>query len=268
MMTVRCPNCAATYQLDASKLANGGRKLKCAQCQTVWIATAEPPAEMPQPAVEAAPEVAVTEAAPQPEPAADVPEQAPVEEPEAGLPVDEDLIQRTPGLEAVVQVGGWRQYVRGGNIWRSGALAMIVVGIVAGGAVAWLKYGANHTAPDTIESHGEAHEEAKPRVSEVVQPPEGVVLHNVRGEVDEIDGGQGGVSLTVRGLLTNTTSATVVVPPLRLELLGADGKVADMWPVSNVSGTMLPAAEQAWTVSLAAPDMTSLKGWRVVFVRE
>ena len=40
MITVRCPACDATYQLDDAKLAAGGRKLKCARCKTVWVADA------------------------------------------------------------------------------------------------------------------------------------------------------------------------------------------------------------------------------------
>jgi hypothetical protein len=68
-------------------------------------------------------------------------------------------------------------------------------------------------------------------------------------------------------LLSNVTSESIIVPPLQLELLGDDGKVADLWPVSGVSGTLEPMAEQAWTVSLSAPTMADIKGWRVVFVK-
>lgn len=270
MMTVRCPNCAATYQLDASKLASGGRKLKCAQCQTVWIATAEPEVvpvvEVP---VEEIPEVkkpvGIEDAAA--EEAAVQVEDEPVEGFGDVLPSEEEIIQRTPGVDALIRVGGWRQYVRGDNIWRSGAVVLILMGVLAGAGVVFSRMGAHEVETVKVKGHAPVDAEAAHKDA-VVQPPKGVVLHHVRGEVSEIEGGQGGVALTVRGLLTNTTSATVVVPPLRLELLGADGKVADMWPVSNVSGTLAPAAEQAWTVSLTAPDMSSVKGWRVVFVSE
>lgn len=262
MMTVRCPNCEATYQLDASKLADGGRKLKCAQCQTVWIAKA-PEAEPVADVVVETPVEETTEAAVEPV------VETPVEDiasPEDAPPSEEQLIQRTPGVEALTQVGGWRQWVRGGNIWRTGAMGFIVLGALAGGWVAWGKL-----APKPEKVVEVAHEEPvvpeEVSDSKVVEAPKGVVLHHVRGEVTPLEGKEGGVALTVRGLLSNVTSETIVIPALQLELLGEDGKVADLWPVSGVSGELEPMAEQAWTVSLSAPDMSSVKGWRVVFVK-
>lgn len=260
MITVRCPNCEAAYQLDASKLADGGRKLKCAKCHTVWIARAEPPvAEAP---VEAPAE-------PTPAAVATPPAESPAEPAGEELPPPPDgLITRPPAMEAVVRVGGWRHWVRGDNIWRSGALAMIALGLLAGAGVVWMKLGQQGAIEELHDPLQVPPMEHAPRDTGVVQPPEGVVLHRVHGDVVPLEGEGAGVSLTVRGLLTNTKPETVQVPALRLELLGADGQVADMWPVSNVSGTLAPLEEQAWSVSLTAPDMSSVKGWRVVFVKD
>lgn len=262
MVTVRCPNCEATYQLDPAKLADSGRKLKCAQCQTVWIARL--PDKVAEPVV--VPEVPVVKAITPIEEATErVPDADDVDD-GADLPPPDDLmVQRTPGVEALVRVGGWRRFVRGDNIWRSGATGFIILGIVAGAGVFWMK-----TRPAEMVQTDTKPVAAADTVtpSEVVPAPKGVVLHRVHGEVTDLTGKQGGVALTVRGLLANTTSDTVVVPALRLELLGPDGKVADMWPVSGVSGTLLPGSEQAWTVSLSAPDMSAVRGWRVVFVKD
>ena len=267
MITVSCPNCDATYQLDESKLADGGRKLKCAKCQTVWIAK--------RPEVE--PVVSVVEETPVVEeevaPVVEAVAEGDIASPEDAPPTEEMIVQRTPGVDALVRVGGWRQYVRGGNIWRTGAMTFILLGVVAGGFVAYGKMTAQAPERDGVDesSHGQVVSstmlaETKD-TSQVVQPPKGVVLHRVRGEATSVEGKNGGVALTVRGLLSNTTSDSIVVPAMQLELLGDDGKVADLWPVSGVSGTLQGGAEQAWTVSLTAPDMSAVKGWRVVFVK-
>ncbi|PZP39436.1 MAG: hypothetical protein DI585_04135 [Pseudomonas fluorescens] len=274
MITVRCPTCEAAYNLDPAKFPPQGRKLRCARCQTVWFAVPPEGAVAPAPVVD---EVAVGTTAPEvggeTAPVAEsVVEVAPVETPPVVAPETGDdsyvpppIIERTPGVDSMTHMGGWRQWLRGGNLWRTGAILMILLGIVAGIGVVLMKM-----RPDTAPHEAEAAEEAARTlpVAKVVQPPEGVVLHRVRGEVTEIGGTEGGVALTVRGLLANTTDQSVVVPPMRLELLGEDGNVADMWPVSGVSGTLAAHAENAWTVSLSAPDMRAVKGWRVVFVED
>lgn len=288
MVNVSCPNCQATYQLDPSKLADGGRKLKCARCGTVWVARAEEPATpAPQPAPAA--ESPSGSIIPPQQPAAPVEKAedalssaqvlanaeatpappAPLQpEPPSGLPPSDNLIQRTPGVEDLTQVGGWRNLVRGGNLWRTGAMGFIALGLLAGAFLLWPVFFGKPGNPEEPAPKAVA----KPETAQIVQPPAGVILHRVRGEVGKLEDGEGGksggVALTVRGLLTNTTSATLEVPPMRLELLGTNGQVADMWPVTNVSSTLAPAAEQAWSVSLSAPDMSSVHGWRVVFVNK
>lgn len=267
MTTVRCPNCDATYNVDPAKLAGGGRKLKCAKCQTVWLAMAEPVEVAAPKAVEppAAPdEAAETAAVPEVADAA-----ADVADGDAAFAPDTDemLVQRTPGVDAVVRVGGWRQWIRGENKWRSAALGVVILGLLGGGLVVVMKMGGEEVEEE-LPVVAVAAEPVAAMPSDVVQPPAGVVLHRVQGEVSEVDGQGGGVALTVRGLLANTTSQTITVPPMRLELLGKDGSVADMWPVSGIAARMEAGAEEAWTVSLTAPDMTSIQGWRIVFVAE
>lgn len=42
-MLITCPSCASRYELDAAKLGPAGRKVRCANCQTLWHV--EPPPE-------------------------------------------------------------------------------------------------------------------------------------------------------------------------------------------------------------------------------
>ncbi|WP_353181796.1 zinc-ribbon domain-containing protein [Bosea sp. (in: a-proteobacteria)] len=44
-MLIVCPSCASQYELDAAKLGPDGRKVRCAQCRTLWHV--DPASEMP-----------------------------------------------------------------------------------------------------------------------------------------------------------------------------------------------------------------------------
>jgi predicted Zn finger-like uncharacterized protein len=44
MMLIVCPQCSASYQVTAASLGADGRSVRCANCQTIWFATAVEPA--------------------------------------------------------------------------------------------------------------------------------------------------------------------------------------------------------------------------------
>jgi predicted Zn finger-like uncharacterized protein len=44
-MLIVCPNCATSYQVDASSIGASGRSVRCSRCRTVWVAA--PPADVP-----------------------------------------------------------------------------------------------------------------------------------------------------------------------------------------------------------------------------
>lgn len=270
MITVRCPACDAAYQLDDAKLAAGGRKLKCARCQTVWLAEAPPAVAeavadaLPQPVIETptTPPTTPPETPAGPEPLTETAGDAAASLETAVA--EEESFLREYAVDEVMHVGGWRQWVRGGNAWRSGALGLILLGLITGVGVVTLKL----LPASERQVAAEVPDVVLPQGRRTVQPPEGVVLHNVRDDISKVEGELGGVALTVRGLLANTTSRTLVAPPMRLELLGDDGKVADSLEVSGVGSDLAAGSEQAWTVSVTAPDMTRIRGWRVVFVEK
>ncbi len=41
-MLIVCPSCTAGYNIDAAKLGEGGRNVRCAACSTQWFVTPEP----------------------------------------------------------------------------------------------------------------------------------------------------------------------------------------------------------------------------------
>lgn len=256
MVTVRCPNCDAAYELDPAKLA-GGRKLKCAKCGTMWVPTVEVAKEEPKveaPKVEEAAQAEVPAGAAKP--AAEAP---PAPEPEEDdEPVPEIVLPQLDTLARQRKMGLAAYWLRGDNRWITGTVALVVLGLLGGALVVWQRM-----APEAPAEAASAKALESGPVLTVVEPPKGLVLHNVRSEVVPQDGG--GVLLTVRGLIANTTSASITVPPLRLELLDGEGKVADMWPVSSVSGSLPAQSENAWVVSLTEASLQGVSGWRLVF---
>jgi predicted Zn finger-like uncharacterized protein len=258
MLTVRCPACLAAYQIDADKLG-AGRKLKCAKCGTIWLATAEN--EAPQASVAAGPEAApqVPAAAPVPSPPAEglTEEKAPV-----FAPGDEEFIS-APDLDSVVSArpAGWSVWWHR-HQWMLGAVVLATAGLAMGLAVLMQQLGAPDEGEKKAQEHPAPAQAEVKKVIKPIEPPAGIVLRRVHSEVSATETG---VLLTVRGLVTNTTSETVSVPPLLLQLLGKDGTVQDMWPVSSVAGDLPAQAENAWSVSLTEPTLDAVRGWRVVF---
>ncbi len=48
-MRIVCPACEAEYDVPEA-IGGAGRKVRCARCQTVWLASAAPPEPEPEPA--------------------------------------------------------------------------------------------------------------------------------------------------------------------------------------------------------------------------
>ncbi|HRJ68619.1 MAG TPA: DUF3426 domain-containing protein [Beijerinckiaceae bacterium] len=60
MTRIQCPTCDATYDLPQDSIGPAGRKVRCAACKTLWVASAEPVAPrlsimMPEPEQSATP---------------------------------------------------------------------------------------------------------------------------------------------------------------------------------------------------------------------
>jgi|GEM_PF-4436901 len=282
MVTVRCPACLALYKVDPAKLGGGGgapaRKMKCARCGTVWLPMAEA-AEEEKTAPEAQkPAEGVTETPQEDEPAKRAENSVQdTDKKEENLENPKDVAEapppeapESPGLdEVLVRQGAYSRLKNNVNSigWsRVGGLLIALVGLVLGVYLGWQHWGNTAAAggrPAAIAGNSAAATGSN--LGKVVPAPKGVVLRRVHSDIRNI---KGGVLLTVRGLITNTTSQSVPLPPLVLQLLDANGKVADMWPVNSISGTIAAKTENAWTVSLTEPDLDRVRGWRVVFSEE
>ena len=46
-MLIDCPNCATSYQVEASSIGAHGRSVRCLRCRNVWFAEPQPEAATP-----------------------------------------------------------------------------------------------------------------------------------------------------------------------------------------------------------------------------
>jgi predicted Zn finger-like uncharacterized protein len=268
-ITVHCPSCNAAYKLDEAKIGPQGRKLKCAKCATIWVATLpEPPVEAPAtPKAEADVETpAHAQALP---PLIDDPvfrDDALPELNEADgndEPAQGEIPERlaVPDLD---KLAGWERkrvsrMFRGETLWMLVGGLVVVAGAMAAVGVYW------NTLPETPEASQPAL--AQKTAAQELKigyglPPEGIVLKQVRGEVADVSGD---AVLNVSGVMTNLKAESVMVPALRLELVGHDDTVRDAWPIAQTSGTLVPRGQRSFSVSLTGPSLAVAKGWRVVF---
>ncbi len=90
-MLIDCPNCATSYQVDASSIGAHGRSVRCLRCRNVWFAEPEPEAATPSPP-ESANEATVTafraELGPEPQPAVEPSPPEPEPAPALEEPID------------------------------------------------------------------------------------------------------------------------------------------------------------------------------------
>ena len=288
MFTVSCPNCAATYNLDEAKVGPQGRKLKCAKCAHVWVAMAPaaavPPVVEPVAAPVAVPaveEVKPTRAEAAAEVAAEVKEAVASAAAEPGTPVavpdpsalDEHLPDfdfKLPDIDHMAGVGrmGGLRALAGGEKWLWLALILCVVGIL-GGVWSLLGGGAKpaQSDADEIGSKVAAVSDTAPveAAKQVTTAPEGLQLRDVKAEF--VTGDKAGVTFEVKGSLKNTTSATMVLPGVQVELVDKKGEVADVWPVKLTRSSIAGGGELSWGVSFTNPPTEEMAGWRAVFVK-
>lgn len=255
MIMVLCPNCQTGYNLDPAKLGPQGRKLKCAKCATVWVATVESAAPTPPEAPPPAPQEPEQPIPPE-SPSLPAPETTPG--PEGVEPRLSRLPQ--PNLENLSRIStqGLRRYLTGEVLWLLVGALVVLAGALAAVGAYW------NTLPKNTKLSLETAQKASKTAPDATTPPKNVVLRGVQGEVVDMSGT---AVLMVRGSVQNTGEVSATLASLRLELVGLDDTVKDAWPIPDTSTTLAPQALVPFAVSLTSPALATVKGWRVVFGR-
>jgi predicted Zn finger-like uncharacterized protein len=254
-MDIACPTCATTYEIDDSSISEAGRKVRCAECATVWrihrsgrteILSAPPP---PAPEPAAAPQLA--EAPPL---APDVADMAATPE----LPVPSaDLVE--PSIEEIPATAGTATPARQGaeivqgrktrRIERMSAIRSLVHGptlVLAGSAAllvgAWfLRDHVVRIAPQTAA------------VFDAVGAPvnlRGIEIRNMRSRMIDDNGVN---LLVIDGDLVNLRTEQMSIPRLRFAVLGDKGQELFVWSAQADRSVLKPGETLNFRRRLAAP---------------
>lgn len=241
-MLIVCPSCASQYELDAAKLGPGGRKVRCAKCQTLWhvdAASEMPPAPRAEEtqallaeeleraaAIDAEITAVAAEAAT--ETAEAVPEDLPSVEP----PPQRPPAGRKPRISMAVARGR-----RGVAV----PAAVALTGTVLLAGLAWQRNLVVRAAPQLAG------------VFERVGLPV-----NVRGlslsavESGLIDDGQNRF-LVVEGDVTNIAKGKTPVPPIEVSVRDEAGQMLYRWTTEPPRNLLEPAELVRFRARLASP---------------
>ncbi|WP_051988087.1 zinc-ribbon domain-containing protein [Bosea sp. UNC402CLCol] len=242
-MLIVCPSCASQYELDAAKLGPGGRKVRCAQCKTLWHVDAA--SEMPP-----APSVEETQAL-----LAEELERAAAIEAEIAAVVAEDATAGEAGVleeepppvappETRPSAGYRARFGKAAVVGRKG-LALPAVAALAGVTLlvglAWQRNLVVQAAPQLAG------------LFERIGLPV-----NVRGlsltavESGLIDDGQSRF-LVVEGDVTNIAKGRTKVPPIQVSVKDEAGQTLYSWTTEPPRGVLEPAELMRFRARLASP---------------
>ncbi|MGE7471362.1 zinc-ribbon domain-containing protein [Bosea sp. NPDC003192] len=258
-MLIVCPNCASRYEIAEAKIGTGGRKVRCASCQTTWQIEAPQAVDAPQ-AVGAQPAGEVLQSdldAAMPElPGAPSPEQtaAELEEElrraaeidadisaltaERGEPSQANIAQPIPPKRKRNRVGAEGL---GTRLPPAAAGILVAAGLATLGLGLWQRERVVRVIPQfaglyasiglPVNVRGLAFSAVE---SELVQDPQGRFL-------------------VVSGDVTNVAKGTTKVPPITVMVQSEDGKVLYSWTTEPPRPSLEPAELMHFRARLASP---------------
>jgi len=240
-MLIVCPSCASRYELDGAKLGPDGRKVRCANCQTLWHVDPEPELpEVPTPeetqallneeleqaaAVDAQVSAVAAEGQSDDAPDAAVPPTPRGKRP--GRPGRKGTKAKTKPSRAVVV-----------------AASLSLLGIAALGLLVLQRDRVARAAPQLAD------------VFETLGLPV-----NVRGlKLGSVESGliedAAGRFLVVEGNVTNIARSQTRVPPIEVAVQDASGQTLYSWKTDPPRPELEPAELMRFRARLAAPPAT------------
>lgn len=231
-MDIACPQCAAAYEIDSASVTPAGRKVRCADCTTVWrVFPAGYDAETGSPP----PENAGPEAAPPPnEPAMDAAESLP-ERPfeETEVPAGRARLTRSPQAK--------RQRINPFRALLSWQTAAIAATLLTGAAAYLQRERVVRHLPQTARLYAAVGHPVNLR---------GIEIRNVSSRI--IGEGDDPV-LVVDGDLVNITDRKVDVPRLHFTVTGKDGQKVFAWSAQADRTSLQPGEKLNFRRRVAAP---------------
>ncbi|SFC51079.1 zinc finger domain-containing protein, LSD1 subclass [Bosea sp. CRIB-10] len=251
-MQIVCPNCASRYEIAEAKIGAGGRKVRCASCQTTWQIQApreaQPTEEVLQSDLDAAmpdfpgapsPEETAAELAEELRRAAEIDADISALASERAEPAQPDA---TPPSRLSKRKRNWPGARKpAGSLPSAAAGLFVVAGLAALGLGLWQRERVVRVMPQfaglyasiglPVNVRGLAFSAVE---SELVQDPQGRFL-------------------VVSGDVTNIAKSTTKVPPITVMVQGEDGKVLYSWTTEPPRPSLEPAELMHFRARLASP---------------
>ena len=254
-MILTCPNCATKFRVPDSALGPGGRRVRCSACGHLWFAETGATVEVP-----ASDEAA---AAPPDEERAAAPPEAGDEIPAADVAEDDfyarrQAQRRSPDSESGVTETSGESGVLPSPLVLAGWGLWLV--FVAGLAISLYAFRpALESAWPPISRFYALFEDEGARAATAPAPPP--VEEAVTVWLDpqpDWEEAEGGWTATIRGSLTNSAAAPVMLPQLTLKLVDADGKVLKSVAVPLAVDRLAPGETVRFTLEVPeAPAETT-----------
>lgn len=252
-MQIVCPNCASRYEIAEAKIGTGGRKVRCASCQTTWLI--EPPQ-----AIEAKPAEEVLQSdldaaipdLPSP-PSAEQTTAELEEELRRAAEIDADISAITseraePPQPAESQSRppkrkrGWAAPRNPAAHLSSAAAGIFVaVGLTTLGLGLWQRERVVRMIPQFAGLYATLGLPVNVR---------GLAFSAVESELVQ---DQQGRFLVVSGDVTNIAKSTTKVPPITVIVQSEDGKVLYSWTTEPPRPSLDPAELMHFRARLASP---------------
>lgn len=250
-MLIVCPNCASRYEIAEAKIGVGGRKVRCASCQTTWLIEAPPTVEarpagevlqsdldaaIPDLPTPPSPEQTAAELEDELRRAAEI--DADISAVAAERIEQPDTAQRPPPRKRSSWAGARNPLAR---LPSAAASVLVVMGIAILGLGVWQRERVVRMVPQFADLYAKLGLPVNVRglafsavESELIQDPQGRFL-------------------VVTGDVTNITRGTAKVPPITVMVQGEDGKVLYSWTTEPPRPSIEPAELMHFRARLASP---------------
>jgi predicted Zn finger-like uncharacterized protein len=258
-MDIACPTCAATYEIDDGSVGEAGRKVRCAECATIWrvhrsgriefplLAAPTPPlteqaapsttvANLPEAPPLAPDEADLAPTADLPGPAGDLGEAEPAEPPAAPVPPPRGKARITAGTRP----GKSAPSAALRSILSLKTLVLVAASVLLAGAFT-MRERVVRFVPQTAAVFAAVGAPVNLR---------GIDIRDVKSRTVEDNGVN---VLVVDGNLVNLRDQQVTVPRLRFAVIGDRGQEIFVWSAQADRTTLRPGEMLNFRRRLAAP---------------